>query len=127
MKPMMKQAEWSHTWEELVEPPIVTDAGLYVPLRGAKKVLGLFASGVTGKTVTISSQDKCQVGYHLWCHWTQRLAWLPTPFDTIVCKLAGRRLGYLQLNDVTMDWIKDYEANYFWLKDNMETISMLDY
>ena len=58
---MMKQAEWSHTWEELVEPPHVIDVGLYIPLRGAKKVLGLFSSGVTGKTVAISSQDKCQV------------------------------------------------------------------
>lgn len=55
------QAEWSHTWEELVEPPHVIDVGLYIPLRGAKKVLGLFSSGVTGKTVAISSQDKCQM------------------------------------------------------------------
>ncbi len=55
------QVEWSHTWEELTEPPQANPNGLYIPLRNNKKVLGLFTSSESGKLVVIQSQEKCEV------------------------------------------------------------------
>lgn len=53
--------EWSHTWDELTEPPQYNPRGLYLPLRNPKKVLGLFTSTQSGKLVIIDSQEKCEV------------------------------------------------------------------
>ena len=59
----MKKVEWSYTWEELVEPPIINinPSGLYIPLRGGKKVFGIFASGESGKMLAIQCREKCEV------------------------------------------------------------------
>ena len=102
--------DWSHTWEELTEAPQPNSNGLYIPLRQAKKVLGLFNSSESGKLVPIQSQEKCEVRHFL----GNNLYIFFSFFVFLVCVLTC--FFFLVSTDNTKESGKTYEIlNYFFV------------